>query len=138
MSNQDLDDYVDEETNSQKSINLLNFEANHVKDQFLLDIYSDRTEFGGISETTLQILEDSSGPFLRLETKLIPDRSGLLPIDYMFGGFRCDTLFKNNFDGYNGFRIKMRKPMLPCKFGVTLTAGLSEYEMYTGHILDTK
>ena len=80
---------------AQRSINLLNFEANHIKDLFLLDIYSDKTQFGGNSETNLQIIEDQSGPFLRIETKLIADRSGLIPIDYMFGGMKCDNLVKN-------------------------------------------
>jgi len=50
---QDIEDFCEEEMSAQRSINLLNFEANHIKDQFLLDIYSDKTQFGGSTETNL-------------------------------------------------------------------------------------
>ena len=38
-----------------KSLNLLDFERNREKDLFLCDINSDRTMFGGESETELSI-----------------------------------------------------------------------------------
>ena len=45
-----------------KSLNLLDFERNREKDLFLCDISSDRTEFGGYSETELSIMqEETSG-----------------------------------------------------------------------------
>jgi hypothetical protein len=37
-------------------MNLLDFDANNDKDLFLLDDFSDRSEFGGLSETTLSIV----------------------------------------------------------------------------------
>ena len=43
-----------------KSLNLLDFERNREKDLFLCDINSDRTEFGGISETELSIMQDEA------------------------------------------------------------------------------
>ena len=39
-----------------RSLNLLDFERNRETDLFLLDIDSDRTKFGGISETELAIM----------------------------------------------------------------------------------
>ena len=36
---------------SHKSLNLLDFERNKEKDLFLLDVNSDRSQFGGSSET---------------------------------------------------------------------------------------
>ena len=41
-----------------KSLNLLDFERNRERDLFLCDINSDRTEFGGESETELSIMKD--------------------------------------------------------------------------------
>jgi hypothetical protein len=38
-------------------MNLLDFDANNDKDLFLLDDFSDRSEFGGLSETTLSIVK---------------------------------------------------------------------------------
>jgi len=35
-------------------LNLLDFSANKAKDLFLIDIYSDATIYGGVSETTLE------------------------------------------------------------------------------------
>ena len=34
-----------------RSLNLLDFQRNNVKDLFLLDVYSDRSMYGGQSET---------------------------------------------------------------------------------------
>lgn len=48
-------------TVSHKSLNLLDFARNRDKDLFLLDVNSDRTEFGGISETELTIRKDNLG-----------------------------------------------------------------------------
>ena len=38
-------------------MNLLDFDANNDKDLFLIDDFSDRSEFGGLSETTLSIVK---------------------------------------------------------------------------------
>ena len=43
-----------------KSLNLLDFERNREKDLFLCDINSDRTMFGGESETELSIVKDEA------------------------------------------------------------------------------
>jgi len=87
---------------SHKSLNLLDFARNREKDLFLLDVNSDRTQNGGISETELRIMQDSQGetfrkylsPFLtfllvvvNIEAKFKKDRSGLLQINHMFCGF---------------------------------------------------
>jgi len=50
---------------SHKSLNLLDFAHNREKDLFLLDINSDRTQHGGISETELSIMQDSQGDTFR-------------------------------------------------------------------------
>lgn len=44
--------------NQQRSMNLLDFNANRDKDLFLIDINSDQTEFGGSSETTLELQKE--------------------------------------------------------------------------------
>lgn len=40
-------------TSQVRSLNLLDFSTNREKDIFLLDIYSDQSEMGGLSETSL-------------------------------------------------------------------------------------
>ena len=44
-----------------KSMNLLDFERNREKDLFMLDVNSDRSQFGGSSSTELAIMKDSDG-----------------------------------------------------------------------------
>ena len=44
-----------------KSLNLLDFERNREMDLFMLDVSSDRSEYGGTSETELSIMQDSDG-----------------------------------------------------------------------------
>ena len=44
-----------------RSINLLDFERNQEKDLFLVDVNSDRSQFGGITETELSIQKDGQG-----------------------------------------------------------------------------
>ena len=65
------------------------------------------------------------------------DRSGLVPINYMYCGFTCLSLVRQQFDVYNGFRITMRKPRYPCKFGVHLNTAIREFEHFVGHLVDT-
>lgn len=48
-------------TVKQKSLNLLDFERNREKDLFMLDVNSDRSEFGGVTETELSIMQDKQG-----------------------------------------------------------------------------
>ena len=53
---------------------------------YLLDVYSDGTEFGGLSETHL--LHNEKEGFLRLQAKFVKDRQGLEFLnDVMFCGF---------------------------------------------------
>ena len=42
-------------------MNLLDFNANREKELFLLDIYSDRTIYGGNSETSLELSKAETG-----------------------------------------------------------------------------
>lgn len=43
-------------TINHKSLNLLDFEKNREKDLFMMDVNSDRSKFGGTSETELTIM----------------------------------------------------------------------------------
>ena len=47
------------------------------------------------------------------------------------------NIVKSNYDNFNGFRITMRRPAYPVKFGIYLMTNLREYEHFVGHILDT-
>ena len=47
---------------------------------------------------------------VNVEAKLKKDRSGLVPINFMFSGFQCLNLVQRNFEWFNGFRITMRRP----------------------------
>ena len=42
----------------EKSLNLLDFERNREVDLFMIDVNSDRSEYGGVSETELAIMQD--------------------------------------------------------------------------------
>ena len=42
----------------EKSLNLLDFERNREVDLFMIDVNSDRSEYGGVSETELSIMQD--------------------------------------------------------------------------------
>ena len=42
----------------EKSLNLLDFERNRELDLFMIDVNSDRSEYGGVSETELAIMQD--------------------------------------------------------------------------------
>ena len=42
----------------EKSLNLLDFDRNREVDLFMLDVNSDRSEYGGVSETELAIMQD--------------------------------------------------------------------------------
>ena len=71
-----------------------------------------------------------------MKAVLKQDRSGLLPIDYMFCGFHCTDLVRKEFNYFNGIRVLMRKPTHPCKIGVYINTALSEYEYFVGHVVD--
>lgn len=124
----------------QRSLNLLDFERNREKDLFMVDVSSDRSEYGGVSDTELAIVKDTrtGDTYLNIEARLKKDRSGLVPIDYMFSGFKCHHLVKKDYDWFNGFRITMRRPPLACKFGAYIVTSFSEVEHYSGHIVDVK
>lgn len=55
-----------------KSLNLLDFERNQEKDLFLLDIFSDRSHFGGATKTEMTIANDDNdgSHFLNVRIKL--------------------------------------------------------------------
>jgi hypothetical protein len=115
----------------------LDFDANHDKDLFLLDDYSDRSEFGGLSETSLSIVKKDNGEhYLDIGARFIEDQTGMVRIKHMFCGFQCQNLSLVQFENWNGLRFTMRKPMYPCKVGLILRTGLNEYDHYVGHILD--
>lgn len=59
------------------------------------------------------------------------ERDNLVPLDYMFFGFKSVSLFQTNFMYFNGIRIVMKPPMHPCKLGLYLNVNLKEYEHYT-------
>ena len=46
----------------QRSVNVLDFDTNRDKDLYLLDIYSDRTQHGGNSETHLELKKTNTDP----------------------------------------------------------------------------
>lgn len=48
-----------------KSMNLLDFENNREKDLYLMDVNSDRSQYGGASETELTIMQDTDGDTYR-------------------------------------------------------------------------
>jgi hypothetical protein len=72
-----------------------------------------------------------------MKSEFKPDSTGLLQIDYMFCGFRCLNLIQKNYEYFNGFRIQMRQPKHPVKFGVYVSTSLKEYEHFVAHIVDT-
>jgi len=47
---------------------------------------------------------------VRVSGKLIRESNNLLPIDYMFFGFKSLSMFQNNFMFFNGLRITMKPP----------------------------
>ena len=86
---------------------------------------------------------------VRIEGKFKRESNNLLPIDYMYFGFKSIDLFISNFMYFNGLRIIMKPPCHPCKLGLYLGVNFKEYEHYTvsfqtyylwyfkGHLLDT-
>jgi hypothetical protein len=68
---------------------------------------------------------------VRLQGKFLKERNNLLPIDYMFFGFKSLGLFQNNFLYFNGLRIVMKPPQHPCKLGLYISVNIKEYEHYT-------
>lgn len=60
-------------------MNLLDFNANSDKDLFMLDEYSDRSEHGGLSETTLSIVKTPNDDmYLEMGAKFVEDQTGLV------------------------------------------------------------
>ena len=74
---------------------------------------------------------------VQMQSKFKADTTGLVPIDYMFCGYRCINLIQKSFDYFNGFRILMKRPKHPLKFGVYIQTNLKEYEHFVAHIVDT-
>lgn len=77
--------------------------------------------------------------YLRMGAKFIREKQGLeIENNVMFCGFQNNWIPKNTFDCFNGFRVTMKPPPYPCKFGVHLKVGLhNDYEPFSGVILDT-
>lgn len=48
------------------------------------------------------------------------------------------NLVRQQFDFFNGFRVTMRPPSVPCKFGVYINTAINEYEHFVGHLVDTE
>ena len=63
--------------------------------------------------------------------KHVRERNNLLPIDYMFFGFRSLSLLQGTFMYFNGLRITMKPPSYPCKLGIYVQVSVKEYEHYT-------
>ena len=68
--------------NNEKSINIL--DCSSKKEFYLLDEYSDASEFGGLSETSFEQNDDH----IRVSAKFIKERMGFKFVsDVMFCGF---------------------------------------------------
>jgi hypothetical protein len=89
-----------------RSLNLFDFRTGKVGDFHLIDEFSDASEYGGESETSISLIEDPDNPgqqtrnylnyvilIVQLTGKLIRERNNLLPIDYLFFGFKSLSLF---------------------------------------------
>jgi hypothetical protein len=113
---------------SRRQMNLIDFSSK--SDFFLIDEFSDSSEFGGLTETKLEHHQEEG--YLSVMTKFVKDKQGLvLPFDAMFGGFKCMHLFKREYYMYNGIRVTMRPPMHPCKVGIHIKMGISsDYEHF--------
>jgi len=122
---------AEEELITERSINLLDFE-NHA-DYYLIEEFSDSSEYGGESSCTLENSDSS----LKMKGQLRRERSDLLPIDYMFAGFKCQDLVQHKFTYFNGFRVTMRPPALPCRFGIVIEHSLRNFDYFQAHIIDT-
>ena len=58
------------------------------------------------------------------------ESNNLLPIDYMFMGFKSLNLYHSNFLYFNSLRVTMRPPPHPCKLGLFIKVNIKEYEHY--------
>ena len=108
------------------------------KEIFLLDVKSDATEYGGVSQT--QLLHNEKEGYLRVRTKFVRENLGFeLPDKLLFCGFQNNYMVKQEYDGFNGLKITMRPPPYPCKVGLHVRVSIgNEHEEYVGHILDTQ
>ena len=121
---------------SERVINLM--DCHNPREIFLIDEYSDATEFGGQSET--QLLHNEKEGFLRVQAKFLRERQGLEKHnDVMFCGFQNLYLLKQEYDMYNGIRIIMKPPMYPCKIGLHIKMSMgNEHECFFGHLVDNQ
>ena len=105
---------------------------------YLLEVYSDATQYGGLSETN--ILHHEEEGYIRLQSKFVRDTSGLhLPTNMMFSGIQNCFLCKHYYSHMNGIRVTMRPPSYPTKIGLNIKVAMGqEFEHYVGHIVDTK
>jgi hypothetical protein len=53
-------------SDKQRSVNLLDFSVEKERELYMLDIYSDQSQFGGLSKTELKICSEDNESFLRL------------------------------------------------------------------------
>ena len=116
-----------------RAVNLADFSSR--KETFMLDVYSDASEFGGLSDTDLRHQKH----FLQVLTKFNRVPEGFVLPTVMFSGFKHFHLFKKDFDSYNGIRIVMKPPRYPCKLGIHIKVSMgNEHELFVGSIVDTK
>jgi hypothetical protein len=98
---------IDTLQKTEKVMNIM--DMSNPSEIFLLDEYSDATEFGGLSES--KMLHNVKDGYLRLQAQFIRERQGLQMIEkVMFCGFTNSYLLKQEYDMYNGLRIVMRPP----------------------------
>ena len=126
---------------SVRSLNLFDFSEGKMADFHLLDDFSDATQFGGESLNELSLVSDpergqTRKPYqaltiVRVRGSHVRERNNLLPIDYMFFGFRSLSLLQGTFMYFNGLRITMKPPSYPCKLGIYVQVSVKEYEHFT-------
>lgn len=101
------------------------------KEFYLLDTYSDATQYGGLSETLLTHHPEEG--FVRLNARFIREKQGLvMPTNTMFSGFQNNYLLKREYELFNGIRVTMKPPMYPCKIGLHLKVNIgNEFELFS-------
>ena len=68
---------------------------------------------------------------MRIKSKLVKERNDLLPIDYLFSGFKSTHLAKYEYNDFNGVRITMRPPAHPVKLGIIFIVSFREAEKFS-------
>ena len=84
---------------------MLDFNTNRDKDLYLLDIYSDRTNYGGNSETQLELKKTDTEP------EEVFRKQFLIVIDCISGAPKqiCEGLNRTCSDSIHVQRVRMRQ-----------------------------